>query len=56
MYNKLGGMTELQLPKQVNCGKYTSLMEIPTNRGISRKDKEDFISKQHVKNSMLLLM
>ncbi|WP_144892522.1 preprotein translocase subunit SecA [Flavobacterium tiangeerense] len=47
MYNKLGGMTGTAVTEAGELWQIYKLdvVEIPTNRGISRKDKEDFIYK-----------
>ena len=47
MYNKLGGMTGTAVTEAGELWQIYKLdvVEIPTNRGIARKDKEDFIYK-----------
>ena len=47
MYNKLGGMTGTAVTEAGELWQIYKLdvVEIPTNRGMSRKDKEDFIYK-----------
>jgi preprotein translocase subunit SecA len=57
MYSKLAGMTGTAVTEAGEFWEIYKLdvVEIPTNRPMSRKDKEDLIYVRFVKNLMQLL-